>query len=60
MFIGHGIPGNHDEIMILIYFKGEKWSPLVEAIKRFPILTCGGFHQWGYPNSRMVYNGKAH
>jgi hypothetical protein len=20
---------------------------------------CGGFHQWGYPNSWMVYTGKS-
>ena len=64
MFIGHGIPGNHDEIMILIYFKGEKWSPLVEAMKRFPILTCGGLQlsfPWlffgGYP-SRLRHDGR--
>ena len=23
-------------------------------------VECGGFHQWGYPHSWMVYHGKSH
>ena len=23
-------------------------------------VECGGFHQWGYPQSWMVYHGKSH